>query len=293
MAREKGLGKGLSALFESEVEERKLSPEIYDGEKIQEISVKKIVSGKYQPRTIFDEKGIQELADSISEQGLMQPIIVRKKDNQFEIIAGERRWRAAQLAKLEGVPVIVREINDRSALAMSLIENMQREDLSPLEEANGIKRMIDEFGMTHEKVADALGKTRVYVSNLIRLLNLTSFVRNALMEKKIDMGHARAILALEPAQQIMLCEKIIKENLTVRQVEALVNDASQSAFKNPKRKVKSGRNNDYDLKNSEQEIADKLGVSVKIDNKVNNSGNIKIHYRNLDELDVLISILKS
>ncbi|MEK9770816.1 MAG: ParB/RepB/Spo0J family partition protein [Nitrosomonadales bacterium] len=293
MAREKGLGKGLSALFESEVEERKLSPEIYDGEKIQEISVKKIVSGKYQPRTIFDEKGIQELADSISEQGLMQPIIVRKKDNQFEIIAGERRWRAAQLAKLEGVPVIVREINDRSALAMSLIENMQREDLSPLEEANGIKRMIDEFGMTHEKAADALGKTRVYVSNLIRLLNLTSFVRNALMEKKIDMGHARAILALEPAQQIMLCEKIIKENLTVRQVEALVNDASQSAFKNPKRKVKSGRNNDYDLKNSEQEIADKLGFSVKIENKVNNSGNIKIHYRNLDELDVLISILKS
>jgi ParB family chromosome partitioning protein len=293
MAREKGLGKGLSALFESEVEERKLSPEIYDGEKIQEISVKKIVSGKYQPRTIFDEKGIQELADSISEQGLMQPIIVRKKDNQFEIIAGERRWRAAQLAKLEGVPVIVREINDRSALAMSLIENMQREDLSPLEEANGIKRMIDEFGMTHEKVADALGKTRVYVSNLIRLLNLTSFVRNALMEKKIDMGHARAILALEPAQQIMLCEKIIKENLTVRQVEALVNDASLSAFKNPKRKVKSGRNNDYDLKNSEQEIADKLGFSVKIENKVNNSGNIKIHYRNLDELDVLISILKS
>ena len=293
MDREKGLGKGLSALFESEVEERKLSPEIYDGEKIQEISVKKIVSGKYQPRTIFDEKGIQELADSISEQGLMQPIIVRKKDNQFEIIAGERRWRAAQLAKLEGVPVIVREINDRSALAMSLIENMQREDLSPLEEANGIKRMIDEFGMTHEKAADALGKTRVYVSNLIRLLNLTSFVRNALMEKKIDMGHARAILALEPAQQIMLCEKIIKENLTVRQVEALVNDASQSAFKNPKRKVKSGRNNDYDLKNSEQEIADKLGFSVKIENKVNNSGNIKIHYRNLDELDVLISILKS
>ena len=292
MAREKGLGKGLSALFESEVEETKISPEVYDGEKIQNISVKEILSGKYQPRTVFNEKGIQELADSISEQGLMQPIIVRKQDNQFEIIAGERRWRAAQLAKLESVPVIIREINDRSALAMALIENMQREDLTPLEEASGIKRMIEEFGITHEKAADALGKTRVYVSNLIRLLNLTSFVRDALNEKKIDMGHARALLALEPDKQIMLCERIIKENLTVRQVETLVNEAGQSAYKNPKRKVKFGRNNDADLKNSEQEIADKIGFSVRIENKANNSGNIKIHYRNLDELDSLISILK-
>jgi ParB family chromosome partitioning protein len=292
MAREKGLGKGLSALFESEVEEKKISPEVYDGEKIQNISVKEILSGKYQPRTVFNEKGIQELADSIVEQGLMQPIIVRKQDNQFEIIAGERRWRAAQLAKLESVPVIIREINDRSALAMALIENMQREDLTPLEEASGIKRMIEEFGITHEKAADALGKTRVYVSNLIRLLNLTSFVRDALNEKKIDMGHARALLALEPDKQIMLCERIIKENLTVRQVETLVNEAGQSAYKNPKRKVKFGRNNDADLKNSEQEIADKIGFSVRIENKANNSGNIKIHYRNLDELDSLISILK-
>jgi ParB family chromosome partitioning protein len=177
-------------------------------------------------------------------------------------------------------------------LAMALIENMQREDLTPLEEASGIKRMIEEFGITHEKAADALGKTRVYVSNLIRLLNLTSFVRDALNEKKIDMGHARALLALEPDKQIMLCERIIKENLTVRQVETLVNEAGQSAYKNPKRKVKFGRNNDADLKNSEQEIADKIGFSVRIENKANNSGNIKIHYRNLDELDSLISILK-
>jgi ParB family chromosome partitioning protein len=193
MAKEKGLGRGLSALFGSEVEE-KSSLEPVVGESIQQVDIEQLMPGRYQPRSIMNEDALNELAESIAEQGLMQPIIARQLDDGYEIIAGERRWRAAQIAKIKEVPVIVREISDRSALAMALIENIQREDLSALEEANGIRRMIDEFEMTHEQAADALGKSRVAVSNLLRLLNLTPHVRKALAEKKIEMGHARALL---------------------------------------------------------------------------------------------------
>ena len=227
MAKEKGLGRGLSALFGSEVEE-KSSLEPVVGESIQQVDIEQLIPGRYQPRSVMNEDALNELAESIAEQGLMQPIIARQLDDGYEIIAGERRWRAAQIAKIKEVPVIIREISDRSALAMALIENIQREDLSALEEANGIRRMIDEFEMTHEQAADALGKSRVAVSNLLRLLNLTPHVRKALAEKKIEMGHARALLPLNPDRQIMLCEKIARESLSVREVEALVNGEDRS-----------------------------------------------------------------
>lgn len=290
MTKEKRLGRGLSALFENELEENKLNEDVNSGESIQEISIDKLISGKFQPRKSFNSESIKELSDSIIEQGLMQPIIVRKADkNLFEIIAGERRWRAAQLAKLKTMPAIVRDINDRSASIIALIENMQREDLTALEEAEGIQKMINEFGMTHEAAADAVGKSRSTVTNLLRLLLLSDFVKEKLNAKEIDMGHARALLSLAPDQQNMICQKIIQENLSVRKVEDLIND-NLSGKKT--KKILDQKESNKDLKNLEKELSEKLGYTVTIDNKVNNSGQIKIKYRNLDELDILIKSLK-
>ncbi len=290
MTKEKRLGRGLSALFENELEENILNEEVISGESIQEISIDKLISGKFQPRKSFNLESIKELSESIIEQGLMQPIIVRKAEkNLFEIIAGERRWRAAQLAKLNSMPAIVRDINDRSASIIALIENMQREDLTALEEAEGIQKMINEFGMTHEAAADAVGKSRSSVTNLLRLLLLSDFVKEKLNAKEIDMGHARALLSLAPDQQNMICQKIIQENLSVRKVEDLINE-NLNGKKTKKPQVQKESNKD--LRNLEKELSEKLGYTVSIDNKVNNSGQIKIKYRNLDELDILIKSLK-
>jgi ParB family transcriptional regulator, chromosome partitioning protein len=290
MTKEKRLGRGLSALFENELEENILNEEVISGESIQEISIDKLISGKFQPRKSFNLESIKELSESIIEQGLMQPIIVRKAEkNLFEIIAGERRWRAAQLAKLNSMPAIVRDINDRSASIIALIENMQREDLTALEEAEGIQKMINEFGMTHEAAADAVGKSRSSVTNLLRLLLLSDFVKEKLNAKEIDMGHARALLSLAPDQQNMICQKIIQENLSVRKVEDLIND-NLNGKKTKKPQVQKESNKD--LRNLEKELSEKLGYPVSIDNKVNNSGQIKIKYRNLDELEILIKSLK-
>jgi len=290
MTKEKRLGRGLSALFENELEENKLNEDVISGESIQEISIDKLISGKFQPRKSFNLESIKELSDSIIEQGLMQPIIVRKADkNLFEIIAGERRWRAAQLAKLKTMPAIVRDINDRSASIIALIENMQREDLTALEEAEGIQKMINEFGMTHEAAADAVGKSRSSVTNLLRLLLLSDFVKEKLNAKEIDMGHARALVSLAPDQQNMICQKIIQENLSVRKVEDLINDNLNGK---KTKKTLDQKESNKDLKNLEKELSEKLGYTVTIDNKVNNSGQIKIKYRNLDELDILIKSLK-
>ena len=290
MTKDKRLGRGLSALFENELEENILNEEVISGESIQEISIDKLISGKFQPRKSFNLESIKELSESIIEQGLMQPIIVRKAEkNLFEIIAGERRWRAAQLAKLNSMPAIVRDINDRSASIIALIENMQREDLTALEEAEGIQKMINEFGMTHEAAADAVGKSRSSVTNLLRLLLLSDFVKEKLNAKEIDMGHARALLSLAPDQQNMICQKIIQENLSVRKVEDLIND-NLNGKKTKKPQVQKESNKD--LRNLEKELSEKLGYPVSIDNKVNNSGQIKIKYRNLDELEILIKSLK-
>lgn len=290
MTKEKRLGRGLSALFENELEENELNESEVAGEVIQEIAIDKLISGKFQPRKSFSQQSIKELSDSIVEQGLLQPIIVRKVEkNVFEIIAGERRWRAAQLAKLDAIPAIVRNINDRSASIISLIENMQREDLTAIEEAEGIQKMIYEFGMTHEAAADAVGKSRSSVTNLLRLLLLSDFVKEKLNAGNIDMGHARALLSLPPDQQNMICQKIIQENLSVRKVESLINEnLNVKKSKKPIGKIESTN----DLKNLEKELSEQLGYIVSIDHKPNNSGQIKIKYRNLDELDVLLKNLK-
>ncbi len=289
MSKEKRLGRGLSALFESEIEEDQVQEKPLKGEMIENISVDQLSPGQYQPRKRFDEESLQELADSIIEQGLMQPIIVRKSENNFEIIAGERRWRAAKLAKVDTIPVIVRDINDRTASIIALIENMQRVDLSAIEEAEGIKKMIDEFGMTHEEASDAVGKSRSAVSNLLRLLQLTDFVKDKLNLGDIDMGHARALISLSADQQNMVCQKIINEKLSVRKVEELI---QSGITKVNNKKISKDNNKNNDIEILQKEFSDKLGFPVTIENKNNNSGLIKIKYRNLDELDILLNKLK-
>ncbi|HAP04958.1 MAG TPA: chromosome partitioning protein ParB [Methylophilaceae bacterium] len=286
MAKPKGLGRGLDALLSNTDEDTPKN----EGS-LQTLSISDLKPGKYQPRSIMQEEALHALSQSILKQGVMQPIIVRPiGNNQYEIIAGERRWRAAKLANLNEVPVIIKNIPDESALAMALIENIQREDLNPLEEAIGIKRLIDEFNMTHEEAADAVGKSRVTVSNLLRLLTLTKPVQDRLLTGKIDMGHARALIGLEGSQQIMLCEEAIQKNLSVREVEALVKNL-QNGYKKDTPKSSSKKMN-ADVRQLEESLAETLGASVTIDAKKNGSGTLKVHYRNLEQLDEILHKIK-
>ncbi len=286
MVKAKGLGRGLDALLLSGEEDVQKN----EGT-LQTLLVSELQPGKYQPRSIMQEEALHALSQSILKQGVMQPIIVRPVgNNQYEIIAGERRWRAAKLANLSEVPVIIKNIPDESALAMALIENIQREDLNPLEEAIGIKRLIDEFNMTHEEAADAVGKSRVTVSNLLRLLTLTKPVQDRLLSGKIDMGHARALIGLEGSQQIMLCEEVIQKNLSVREVEALVKNL-QNSYKIDSQKTSPKKIN-ADVRQLEESLAETLGASVTIDAKRNGSGILKVHYRNLEQLDEILKKIK-
>ena len=286
MVKAKGLGRGLDALLLSGEEDAQKN----EGS-LQTLLISELQPGKYQPRSIMQEEALLALSQSILKQGVMQPIIVRPVgNNQYEIIAGERRWRAAKLANLNEVPVIIKNIPDESALAMALIENIQRENLNPLEEAVGIKRLIDEFNMTHEEAADAVGKSRVTVSNLLRLLTLTKPVQDRLLNGKIDMGHARALIGLEGSQQIMLCEEIIQKNLSVREVEALVKNL-QNGYKTGA-SPSSPKKTNADVRQLEESLAEALGASVTIDAKKNGSGILKVHYRNLEQLDEILKKIK-
>ena len=278
MVKPKGLGRGLDALLAD-------NDEASSAEGTQRmLDVAQLQPGKYQPRSYMDDAALQTLADSIKNQGIMQPILVREvAPEKFEIIAGERRWRASQMAGLAQVPVLVRDIADESALAMALIENIQRENLNPLEEAQGIKRLIDEFAMTHEKAADAVGRSRAAVSNLLRLLTLTHAVQEQLMHNKLDMGHARALIGLDAAQQIMLANKVVQQNLSVRDVENLVKKLGSEAQTAPH---KTTVNRDVlALQNS---LSEKIGATVSISAKANGAGTLKINYNNLDQLDDII-----
>ena len=286
MVKAKGLGRGLDALLLSGEEDDQKN----EGS-LQTLLISELQPGKYQPRSIMQEEALHALSQSILKQGVMQPIIVRPVgNNQYEIIAGERRWRAAKLANLNEVPVIIKNIPDESALAMALIENIQREDLNPLEEAIGIKRLIDEFDMTHEEAADAVGKSRVTVSNLLRLLTLTKPVQDRLLSGKIDMGHARALIGLEGSKQIMLCEEAIQKNLSVSEVEALVKNL-QNSYKTDTQKAPPKKTN-ADVRQLEDSLAETLGASVTIDAKKNGSGTLKVHYRNLEQLDEILKKIK-
>ena len=238
----------------------------------------------------MDEVSLNELAASIKAQGVMQPILVRQlADGSHEIIAGERRWRAAQLAGLTHIPVLVRSVPDNAALAMALIENIQRENLNPLEEATGLQRLIDEFKMTHQVAADAVGRSRSAASNLLRLLKLPKAVQNMLMENKLDMGHARALLPLEGAQQILLANKIVMEGLSVREAESLVQKQTDEPHK-PKAKQATRINRD--TQRLQEEMSEYLGTRVEIKQGNKGGGKLVIAYANHDQLDVLLSKLK-
>lgn len=278
MARLKGLGRGLDALLGE--------GDTNDGERLLTLPVESLVPGKYQPRTRMDETALAELAASIQSQGLMQPILARAiPGGQFEIIAGERRWRASQLAGLKEVPVLVRVVEDEAALKMALIENIQRENLNPLEEAQGIHRLIQEFTMTHQTAAESVGRSRVAVSNLLRLLNLAKPVQHMLMSGDLDMGHARALLPLSHAKQVDAAHEVAKRGLSVREAERLAARMSKPATKVAERK-------DRDVARLEETLSERLGASVKIGANSKGAGKISIQFESLEQLDELLSRIK-
>ncbi|MFU2486324.1 ParB/RepB/Spo0J family partition protein [Thauera sp. WH-1] len=277
----KGLGRGLDALLAANQEEEA------DKGELQSLPIIALQPGKYQPRTRMDPGSLEELAASIKAQGVMQPIMVRPVDDDaYEIIAGERRWRAAQIAGLAEVPCLVREIPDEAALAMSLIENIQREDLNPLEEAGGIQRLIDEFDMTHQQAADAVGRSRPAASNLLRLLNLAKQVQELLMAGDIDMGHARALLPLDGASQIQLANQVAARQLSVRDTERLVQQ-----ILNPRQK-KPAPQPDRDLLRLEEEVSDAIGATVKIKANKKGAGEVTIRFGSLDQLEGVLGRLR-
>lgn len=277
MAKLKGLGRGLDALLSGSQDSHVLA------ESLRNLEINLLQPGKYQPRTSMDQSSLVELAESIKAQGVMQPILVRPvADACYEIIAGERRWRAAQLAGLTQVPAIIREVPDESALAMSLIENIQRENLNPLEAAMGIQRLIKEFGMTHQTAGEALGSSRSAISNLLRLLNLAAPVQDLMMQGKIDMGHGRALLALPAAKQIELANLIAHKQLSVRETEKLIKRFEQTPVK---REIRQDR----DLLRLQEDMSSKLGANVVIKPGKRGAGNLIIHYTSLEQLDGILS----
>jgi len=285
MARLKGLGRGLDALLAG-------SDETADRESLRTVALDHIVPGKYQPRTRMDEASLAELAESIKAQGIVQPILVRPIDGvRYEIIAGERRWRAAQRAGLNQVPALVRDVADQAALALSLIENIQRENLNPLEEAHGIARLIGDFGLTHEAAAQAVGRSRSAVTNLLRLMNLAKPVQELLLAGKLDMGHARALLPLSAASQASAAGRIIAQTLSVRDTERMV-----QALQNPPaaKATRRGRTrSDPDIVRLEDTLADWLGAKVRIESTGKSGGRILIQYSSLEQLDGILAKIKS
>ena len=280
MSRPKGLGRGLDALLGAE----QAAPR----EALLTLPVGRIRPGKYQPRTRMDQQALAELAASIRSQGLIQPLLVRPVDRErYELIAGERRWRAAQMAGLEEVPALVREVPDEAALALSLIENIQREDLNPMEEAAGLQRLVDEFKMTHEQAADAVGRSRSATTNLLRLLKLAKQVQEMVMEGALEMGHARALLALDAARQIEAAHRIAAKRLSVRETEALV----QSMLRG-RPGARRAKKPDRDLARLEDELSGSLGTTVEIRPSKKGSGKLVVHYSSLDHLDELLKKLR-
>jgi ParB family chromosome partitioning protein len=277
---QKGLGRGLDALLSGSKSEK--------DDVLRDLSVTLLKPGKYQPRSNMGEVSLQELAASIKAQGIIQPILARQlPDESYEIIAGERRWRAAQIAGLSHVPVLVRSVPDKAALAMALIENIQRENLNPLEEAVGIQRLIDEFDMTHQAAADAVGRSRSAASNLLRLLKLAAPVQAMLMDNRLDMGHARALLALDGAQQIAAANKICQDNLSVRETEKLINAWQHPVAPKPARVISR------DVLSLQESLSERIGTNVTIREKSKGTGQLVIDYVNHEQLESLITYLQN
>jgi len=298
VARKSGLGRSLNSLLgdnkkvvvkkpqQTTVPTKTESPK---KEGLQHIPVEFLQRGKYQPRQDIAEEPLQELADSIKAQGIIQPIIVRllAEKNRYEIIAGERRWRAAQLAGLSEVPVVIKKINDDTAMAMALIENIQREDLNTMEEARALFRLSGEFELTHEEIAKTVGKSRTAVTNLLRLNQLHSDVQSLLERGEIEMGHARAILGLPTENQVKAAREVAQKHMTVRATEKLVRGILQGDAKSKKITQK-----DHNIQSLENELSEKLGASVSIEHKDNGKGRLYIQYNSLDELDGILEHIK-
>ena len=292
-AKKKRLGRGLDALLggidteQSEpVKEDLEQSGVVKDQLPNSLPIEMLQRGEYQPRTNMDQVSLEELAESIKSQGIIQPILVRPiTGGQYEIIAGERRWRAAQIAQLEQVPVLVRNIPDEATLAVALIENIQRENLNPVEEAVGLKRLMDEFDLTHEEMAKSVGRSRTAVTNLLRLLGLTSGAKGLLEEGKIEMGHARALLALPSELQDLVASEVYAKHLSVRQTEALVKTYSE-----PKKKA-TKINKSADIRSLEESLAETLGANVSIEDK-NGKGKLVIEYKSLDILDGILAHIK-
>ena len=298
----KGLGRGLEALLGPQVDDRAAPAQAQDDGLPHTLALADLVPGQYQPRTHMDEGALYELAESIKAQGIMQPILVRRVQGgadagQYEIIAGERRFRAAKIAGLDSVPVLVRDVTDEAAAAMALIENMQREDLNPLEEAQGLSRLVKEFGLTHEQAAQAVGRSRSAASNLLRLLNLADPVQTMLMAGDIDMGHARALLTLDRAMQITAANQIVAKKLSVREAESLVKKIGADFSLVPQKPQKE---KSRDLKRVEEELSDLLMAEVEVrvkkrvkrHGRLEDMGEVAIQFGSLEALNGLIERLR-
>ncbi len=279
--KKKGLGRGLDALL-GDVRQDTVSDK-----GVETLPVERLQRGKFQPRKDIDPEKLQELADSIKAQGIIQPIVVRKIDAEMhEIIAGERRWRAAQLAGLQEVPVVVKDIDDRSVMAIALIENIQREDLNPLEESEALRRLLDEFEMTHQQIADAVGKSRTTVTNLLRLLDLHSDVKAMLAKGEMEMGHARALLGLDEKKQITAARQIVSQGLTVRATEKLVKSLLTEKIIVEKKRV------DPDILRLQNELSEKIGAKVTLNHQQSGKGSLIISYSSLEELEGVMNRLE-
>lgn len=300
MAKKRGLGKGLEALLGSgaaylkeeatvpvAATETEQSP--YNAE-FQRLAIDVIQRGRYQPRTNFNLDALQELADSIKAQGVVQPIVVRPLSatpGQYELVAGERRWRAAQLAELHEIPAIIRDISDQETMAVALIENIQRQELNPIEEAKALERLVEEFDLTHQEAADAVGRSRVSVSNLLRLLTLKTDVRHMLEDGQIEMGHARAILGLEEAKQLQAAREVAKKGLSVRETEQLIRRLNK-----PENEKVEKAGIDPDTRRLQEDLSEKLGAKVVFQLGNNGKGKMLIHYNSIDELDGILDHIK-
>lgn len=283
--KKRGLGRGLDALL-GEIGE--IPIEQVKSNSLKTLPVEFLQRGKFQPRKDIDPEKLQELASSIKAQGIVQPVVVREiATEQYEIIAGERRWRAAQLAGLYEIPVIISNIDDRAAMAIALIENIQREDLNPLDEAEALKRLISEFEMTHQQIADALGKSRASVTNSLRLIDLEQDVKQLLLKRDLEMGHARAILVLKGQQQVSVANSIVKKGLTVRATEKLVKAIQEGKTANEPRSI------DLDTLRLQEQLTQSLGAKVKISHQESGKGNLTISYSSLDELDGIIAKIRN
>ena len=289
-AKKRGLGeRGLGALLANARVNLEQTPASQDGQ-LRHIAVDMIQRGRYQPRRDMDPATLQELADSIRQQGVMQPVVVRPLATEhFELIAGERRWRAAQMAGLDSIPAIIREVNDEAAIAMALIENIQRENLNPIEEAFALQRLQDEFGLTQAQVAEAVGKSRTTITNLLRLIGLSEDVRLMLEHGDLEMGHGRAMLTLAPEQQMQVARQVVARSLSVRQTEALVRGLQQEK---PAARESARSALDPNIRALQDDLAERLGARVAINHGQRGKGKLVIEYSSLDELDGILGHIR-